>query len=96
MPYNGYTTVFIAELASRPSNPPLVNFCFAAKLVDFFAVFRLLRVHLSDLSTYFIDFLLLVKDALKPVLGCFFPSEITIALRIWFFSDRGHVFLLLC
>ncbi len=55
-------TVFIAELA--PHLKILIKGTLATKMVVF-AVFRLHRVRLGDLSTYFIDFLLLVKDDLS-------------------------------
>ncbi len=65
-------TVFIAKLASPPSKPPPPLYIFYFRYFGcqngrFFVVFRLHRVHLGDSSTYFIDFLLLVEDDLRPV-----------------------------
>ncbi len=56
-------------------------------MVDFFVVFRLFRVHLSDLSTYFIDILLLVEDALKSVLGCFFLAKSRLHYEFFFLTE---------
>ncbi len=61
-------------------------------MVDFFAAFRLFRVHLSDLSTYFIDFFLLVEDALKPVLGYFFITKSRLHYEFGFFLTEGMFF----
>ncbi len=65
------STVFIAKLASSPCTF-LISGTFAAKMVVFLAVFRLYRIHLGYLSTYFKDFLLLVEDDLGSVWGCCF------------------------
>ncbi len=79
-------TVFIATLAFPPSKPlPLYIFNFGyvcCKNGRFCAVFRLYRIHLGDLSTYFIDFLLLVEDDLKVSSGLFFLRQIKIAQQL--------------
>ncbi len=71
----GSFAVFIAKLASPPRKPPpCIFFYFGYFYCEngwFFAMFRLYRVHLGDLSTYFIEFLLLVEDDLRLVRGCF-------------------------
>ncbi len=81
-------TVFIAKFASPPSKLPLYIFnfgYFCCKNGKFFAVFELYRIHLGDLSTYFIDFLLLVEGDLRPVRGCFF-------FAIWRLHNKLSVF----
>ncbi len=57
-------TIFIAEFAAPPSKSPLRN-------IFYFDHFSLYRVHLGDLSTYCIDFLLLIEYDLRSFLGWF-------------------------
>ncbi len=58
---------------SLPPSKASLHFYF--RFLAAFAVFRLYRVHLGDLSIYFIDFLLLVEHDLWSISGCFFSAK---------------------